>query len=249
MENTVTVFNQQLPTWLVIPIVYFVYVTVLIFIKTIFFKGVRALTKKTQTQLDDIFIKAIDFPLLLLIFTSGGAIVERLLPRAGDAELTHYFLIGFKVTTIIAIILFFDKFINSLIHTYSEKVEILRSSGGIAQGIIRIIVVGLGLLILLDSFGVSITPIIASLGIGSLAVALALQPTLENFFAGIQLVIDKPIKVGHFVKLDSGEEGYIHKIGWRSTWLRMLANNVVVIPYPIRAINYDQEKSFEKGKV
>jgi small-conductance mechanosensitive channel len=76
---------------------------------------------------------------------------------------------------------------------------------------------------------VSITPILASLGVGSLAIALALQPTLENFFAGIQLIIDKPIQVGQFVKLESGEEGYVHKIGWRSTWVRMLANNMVIM--------------------
>ena len=108
--------------------------------------------------------------------------------------------------------------------------EILRTSGGIARGFVRAIVIGLGLMILLDSFGVSITPVLASLGVGSLAVALALQPTLENFFSGIQLIMDKPIKVGHFVKLDSGEEGYVHKIGWRSTWVRMIPDNVVVIP-------------------
>jgi small-conductance mechanosensitive channel len=107
---------------------------------------------------------------------------------------------------------------------------------------VRIVVLGLGLLILLDSFGVSITPIIASLGVGSLAVALALQPTLENFFAGVQLVIDKPIQVGQFIKLDSGEEGYVHKIGWRSTWVRMLPNNVVVMPNKVlinsKILNY-----------
>jgi small-conductance mechanosensitive channel len=126
--------------------------------------------------------------------------------------------------------MFMDKLLNNLIQTYSHKVEILKTSGGVARTIARIIVIGLGLLILLDSFGVSITPLLASLGIGSLAVALALQPTLENFFSGIQIVIDKPIKVGQFVKLDSGEEGYVDRVGWRSTWVRMLPNNVVVIP-------------------
>jgi small-conductance mechanosensitive channel len=109
-------------------------------------------------------------------------------------------------------------------------VEILKSSGGIARGFVRMVVIGLGLLIFLDSFGVSITPVLASLGIGSLAVALALQPTLENLFSGIQIVIDRPIQLGQFIKLESGEEGYVHRIGWRSTWVKMLPNNIVVIP-------------------
>ena len=75
-----------------------------------------------------------------------------------------------------------------------------------------------------------------------MAVALALQPTLENFFSGIQIVIDKPIKVGQFIKLDSGEEGYVQRVGWRSTWVRMLPNNVVVMPNKVlvssKILNY-----------
>jgi len=88
----------------------------------------------------------------------------------------------------------------------------------------------IGLLIILDSFGISITPILASLGIGSLAVALALQPTLENLFSGAQLIVDKPVELGQFIRLESGEEGYVEKIGWRSTWVRMLPNNMIIIP-------------------
>ena len=71
------------------------------------------------------------------------------------------------------------------------------------QGVARGVVWSLGLLMLLGTLGISITPIIASLGITSLAVALALQPTLENFFSGVQLVVDKPIRVGDFIELDS----------------------------------------------
>jgi small-conductance mechanosensitive channel len=121
-------------------------------------------------------------------------------------------------------------------------VKVLKESGGVLNVVVRMVVMGLGLLILLDNFGVSITPILASLGIGSLAIALALQPTLENFFSGIQLVIDKPISIGNFIKLESGEEGYVQKIGWRSTWIRILPDNIVVIPNNVlvnsRVLNY-----------
>jgi small-conductance mechanosensitive channel len=85
-------------------------------------------------------------------------------------------------------------------------------------------------LVILGTLGISITPIIASLGITSLAVALALQPTLENFFSGVQLVIDKPIRVGDYIELDSGEQGFVERIGWRSTWIKMLPNNIVIMP-------------------
>jgi small-conductance mechanosensitive channel len=72
--------------------------------------------------------------------------------------------------------------------------------------------------------GISVTPLIASLGITSLAVALALQPTLENFFSGVQILIDKPFRIGDFIELESGEQGFVEKIGWRSTWIKMLPN-------------------------
>ena len=238
----IEIFGFTLSTWIVIPIAFFLWVTLLLFIKKRIFVLIKKLIGKTETKLDDVFINAIDFPATLLIFASGGALVERIMPLATDNELTTYFIIGFKAVAIVAVVLFFDKLLNGLIHSYSGRVEILKSSGGVARGFVRIIVVGLGLLILLDSFGVSITPVLASLGVGSLAVALALQPTLENFFSGIQLIIDKPIKVGQFVKLESGEEGYVHRIGWRSTWVKMLPNNVVVIPNKVlvnsKVINY-----------
>lgn len=238
----INVFGTSVSTWIVIPIVFLVWVTVFLFVKRTFLKVIKKVAKKTKTQLDDIFVQSADFPLTLLIFASGGAVVERMIPLATNNDLTTYFIVGFKAVSVVACVLFFDKFLNALIHTYSGKVEILKTSGGVARGFVRIIVIGLGLLILLDSFGVSITPVLASLGVGSLAVALALQPTLENFFSGIQLIMDKPIKVGHFVKLDSGEEGYVHKIGWRSTWVKMLPNNVVVIPNKVivnaKVVNY-----------
>lgn len=224
------VLGITISPWIFIPLIYFLWVTLLFFVKRMGFNAIRLWSRKTATRLDDIFIRAVDLPLTLFILTSGGAIVEKTLPLLTHWELTNYFIIILKAVTIVASVIFVDKFLSLLIKEYAPRVEILRTSGGLAQTFIRMIVMSLGFLILLDSFGVSITPLIASLGIGSLAVALALQPTLENFFSGIQLVTDKPIQVGQFVKLESGEEGYVHLIGWRSTWVRMLENNIVVIP-------------------
>ena len=224
------------------PVVYFIWVSLMLLVKKIIFVRIRKFAEKTKTQIDDILLGSLDFPLTLLIFVSGLAVLERISPVARNAQLTMYFVMALKATTIVAVILFLDKLLRNIIKTYASKIEVLKTSGGIAQGIVRAIVIGLGILILLDSFGVSITPLLASLGIGSLAIALALQPTLENFFSGVQIVIDKPIRVGHFIKLDSGQQGYVAKIGWRSTWVRMLGNNVVVIPNKVlvnsKVLNY-----------
>jgi small-conductance mechanosensitive channel len=88
----------------------------------------------------------------------------------------------------------------------------------------------IGLLVILNGLGLSITPMVTALGIGGLAVALALQEPLANFFAGLFITIAGQIRVGDYVKLDSGQEGYIVDFSWRSTRLRMLANNLIVVP-------------------
>jgi small-conductance mechanosensitive channel len=88
----------------------------------------------------------------------------------------------------------------------------------------------LGLLVVLNGLGLSITPMLTALGVGGLAVALALQEPLANFFAGLFITLAGQIRVGDYVKLDSGHEGYVADFSWRSTRLRMLSNNLVVVP-------------------
>jgi small-conductance mechanosensitive channel len=88
----------------------------------------------------------------------------------------------------------------------------------------------LGLLVILNGLGLSITPMLTALGVGGLAVALALQEPLANFFAGLFITLAGQIRVGDYLKLDSGQEGYVVDFSWRSTRLRMLANNLIVVP-------------------
>ena len=88
----------------------------------------------------------------------------------------------------------------------------------------------LAIMLSLDYMGIAISPILAGFGIGGLAVALAVQPTLSNFFAGTYLVSGNVITPGDFVELENGFRGYGTEIGWRSTRLRTPFNNAVVIP-------------------
>ena len=87
------------------------------------------------------------------------------------------------------------------------------------------------IMIVLDNLGVRLTAIWTTLGVGSVAVAMALQETLSNFFAGLYLLTDRPVRAGDYIQLDSGQEGNVLRIGWRSTSLRSSpAGNLVVIP-------------------
>lgn len=94
----------------------------------------------------------------------------------------------------------------------------------------RVLVYLLAFLIALDSIGVSITPLLASLGVGSLAVGLALQDTLGNLFSGFYLYLDRPIAIGDWIRLENGTEGRVIAIGWRSTHLELAGVNRVIIP-------------------
>jgi small-conductance mechanosensitive channel len=100
----------------------------------------------------------------------------------------------------------------------------------ITQNLATLMIAVLGLLLLLNRFGISVTPILTALGVGGLAVALALQDTLSNLFAGFYISVAGQLRVGDYIKLSSGEEGYVTDISWRSTTIRALANNLIIIP-------------------
>lgn len=93
----------------------------------------------------------------------------------------------------------------------------------------------LGGLIALQSLGISISPVLGGLGISGLAVALALQPTLANFFAGTYVLSDGGFAVGDYIELQGGPAGYVIEVGWRSTKMRTWLNNLVVIPNSVMA--------------
>ena len=113
---------------------------------------------------------------------------------------------------------------------YLRRVRVRQSLVRLVRRITILLVYVGGLLVLLDYLGISITPMVAGLGLGGLAVALALQPTLSNFFAGTQIVLDHVVRVGDYIELDSGVRGYVTDIGWRSTRIRTAFNNMVIVP-------------------
>ncbi|MEK6689777.1 MAG: mechanosensitive ion channel family protein [Nitrospirota bacterium] len=113
---------------------------------------------------------------------------------------------------------------------YVQKANLPIPTTGLAYGILKGTILVLGFLIILSVLGISITPLITALGVGGLAVALALQDTLANLFAGIHILVEKSIRVGDFIRLETGQEGYVDDITWRTTRIRMLPNNMVVIP-------------------
>lgn len=94
----------------------------------------------------------------------------------------------------------------------------------------RLAILGVGVLATLSVFNISITPLLTALGIGGLAVSLALQDTLGNLFSGLQIIATKQIRPGDFIVLESGHEGTVADIAWRTTTLRTTVDNLVIVP-------------------
>ena len=92
------------------------------------------------------------------------------------------------------------------------------------------LIYGIGGLLILDLLGISISPLIAGLGLGGLAVALAIQPTLANLFAGTYVMTEGVVSPGDYVQLEGSIAGYVVEVGWRSTRVRTWGNNLVVVP-------------------
>lgn len=249
-------FDAGFPWWMVYgPSFLLLWVAVGWAIKAFFFSRLRRIAAKTESRLDDLLIGALNLPVMLMLAATSVVAMVEWTPWQRDLNSPpgYYYLLRLtnvlagasflKSATVLAAVIFVDRVVRGAIVFYADRVEFLRTAGGLLQGLTRGVVIALGLLVLLESLGVSITPILASLGIGSLAVAFALQPTLENFFSGVQLVVDRPIQPGHFIRLESGEEGVVEKIGWRSTWVRTPLDNMLIIPnkhlVSARVMNYN----------
>jgi small-conductance mechanosensitive channel len=116
------------------------------------------------------------------------------------------------------------------VHVHAVKVRGILPSTSIFSNITRVAVYCLGALVLLQTLGISITPVLGALGVGGIAVALALQDTLSNLFSGLHLIASRQLRPGDFIQLDSGEEGYVTDVTWRNTTIRELADNMIIVP-------------------
>ncbi|MFH0855956.1 MAG: mechanosensitive ion channel family protein [Candidatus Omnitrophota bacterium] len=188
----------------------------------------RAWANNTKTQIDDIILDSIRSPFIIWFLMLGlyFALEFSSMPES----LTRIINKSLVVLGVFSATLVLANITAKLIKAYSRKIETALPVTSLTQNISRILIFIIGILVILNSLGISITPILATLGVGGLAVALALQDTLSNLFSGFHIVAAKQIKIGDYIKLDSGEEGYVTDINWRSTRIKMLPNNEVLVP-------------------
>ncbi len=203
-------------------------IIILLITRAISLRVIHGWAEKTDTQIDDIIIKSLKTPSIYWCFAIGlyiGIEVSTL-----NEKYVYYFSKAIHILVILSITIATANLSGKIFRNYIQKANLPIPTTGLAYGIIKGTILVIGFLIILSVLGIAITPLITALGVGGLAVALALQDTLANLFAGIHILMERSIRVGDFVKLESGQEGYIEDITWRTTRVRMLPNNIVVIP-------------------
>ena len=201
---------------------------VLLVLRTLGLRVFRRWAEKTKTQLDDILLASIRVPSVYWCIALGlhfGVGISEL-PEKQIAFINR----GIEVLIVLSAAAAAAGMAGAFFKDYIRRSNLPISGTGLAHGLIKGTVLTIGFLVVLSILGISITPIITALGIGGLAVALALQDTLSNLFAGIHILIEKPIRIGDFIRLETGQEGYVEDITWRTTRIRMLPNNMVIIP-------------------
>jgi len=221
--------SSFLSPWIIAPTIFLLSIVVLLLIKKSALAIVRArIAEHANWIWAETLIEALSPALTVGILAGSIAFLDRMLPLSPRSD--RVFDVAVAGTLILALIIFVDHISRRLVERLALRFSLVQGALGLFQGGVRGVIIGLGVLIFLDSVGISITPLIASLGVGTLAVALALQDTLANLFAGVYMIAEKPVEAGHFVKLESGEQGHVIRVGWRNTRIRVLNDTVVVVP-------------------
>ena len=199
-----------------------------LFLHKIIMPLIARLAAKTSIKSDDLIIKTIRKWVIPWFLALGLYLGLKQL----NLESWFYLWIenGLLIFYVLSATLIIARVVSGLIKIKAADSDNIIPSSSIISNIVIVIIYCIGLLIILQSQGISITPVLTALGVGGLAVALALQPTLSNLFAGLQIISSGNFNRGNFVKLASGEDGFIEDITWRSTSIRAMSDHIIIVP-------------------
>jgi small-conductance mechanosensitive channel len=204
------------------------FVVALLIFRSAAFRVLRRWAAGTATRADDLIMESFRLP------SAFWAVAFGVYLGIGVSELParYALLIGgaIHVLLILSVTIALARLSSRSLNYYVKRLNLPIPATGLANGVVQGVIYGIGALIVLSLLGISIAPLLTALGVGGLAVALALQDTLANLFAGLHILVEKSIRVGDFIRLETGQEGYVDDITWRTARVRMLPNNMVVIP-------------------
>jgi MscS family membrane protein len=197
---------------------------------------------RTDTVLDDRILEVLLTHVRPLMIVFGLHVALREIRKgATAADLTLHQVLEYAdailyVVVVVLVAKILLGVIKEIIDWYLDRVstdgapKLRKTLGPLTQKVVDLLVGLVGAIIVLDHFGVNIGSLLVSLGVGSLAVALAAQETLANMIAGFVILVDRPFRVGDRIELPSGHIGDVQEIGLRSTKLLNFDSNLLIIP-------------------
>jgi len=185
-------------------------------------------TKRTAFKADDLLFEAIENQ--IMIWLGLAAIYYIAKTTAILSKYSENIVKALVFILIISIALAVNKFLIGMIDVWTAKQKRSLPSTKIFVNLIRAIIMTIGLLVALDFLGISITPMLTALGVGGLAISLALKDTLSDVFAGLHILLSKKVEPGDFIELESGQTGNVTNITWRNTTILERTNNVFNVP-------------------
>ena len=182
-----------------------------------------------ETNWQNIFINALQgVPISFCLVVGLYWIVNTIDIIEPLVKIFSYILFTVIILTITRVI---ARTISGVIDMQIERSQQKMPKTTLLNAIVNGIIYAMGILVVLQYYGISIAPILTALGVGGMAVALALQETLANIFSGLHLILSKQLRLGDYVPLSSGEEGRVTDITWRFTTIVPVGEgNMVVIP-------------------
>lgn len=198
------------------------------FLEKLILRRLHNYALKTSWKFDDVIVESLKGLISIWFMIIGHSVAANYF-EVSDA-FTNY---SNKISFSLLILSFTFLATRILVRLFSASTNVNENnlpSTSIILNIIRVIIFLIGFMLILQVFDISITPLLTALGVGGLAVALALQETLSNLFAGIQLIASKKIRNNDFVRLDSGYEGKVVDITWRNTIIKSFQNNLIIVP-------------------
>ncbi len=189
---------------------------------------IRKMSRATKTRIDDIIVKSIHnlIPLWLILALIAFVLSLTSLKPHIVSYINKVILVIFMYSGVVVAARMAAEFVRE----YMRSFEDVLPPSTLLINVTKIAVYVVGILMILHTLGISIAPILTALGVTSLAVALALQDTLSNLFAGLQIIVARQLRPGDYIRLEDGLEGYIEDITWRNTIIRALSNNLIIIP-------------------
>jgi small-conductance mechanosensitive channel len=191
-------------------------------------RSLAKMAKARGTKVSEVLAATVPRSAAIAVFLIGIASGLRLLRLPGSDVLELHKLVAISLGIVGVAVLMRIGFRS--IDAFGRSNPDLRSSAGIGRAVTWVVGLAIVAVLVSDALGISLAPALTALGVGSLSVALALQDTLSNFFAGVYIIFDKPVRPGDYIRIDPSYDGYVETIGWRSTHLKTMSNNLVVIP-------------------